>query len=599
MVTTFFLKGINMSENFNSNNSNNGNGSNNPNDPNSENSRDNRQNSNNNPEQNRPQNLDNRENSNSYTHGSWDPNDPSRPRNQGNSREHFDSNSLDTRNRMNNNYQNNQYQGYSNYNQSNNGRPNNQQPHYRRQEYDYSYNNRHQHYQNYQPPNYVKNQRRDSNTNIIFAVLLSIFLTATLTGFVVWTMSTNGMLPGTEQNSVIGNQETVNPTVPGQEGETVELEGLGLSIHTDDPDAEATANKLAQTIKLLQDNYYSVLSDEEILEAMSEGVLNAMDSPYTYYLTAEQVREFNESIQGNYSGIGASVRQTELGQFEVAEVFNNSPAQDAGIQNGDIIIAIDGRSVSDFETVQDLAQTVRGEDGTTVNITINRLDEEIEIPVIRGDVVMEVVQTRMLEDNIGYLYVSDFTVTLPEQFELGIQELLSQGAEKIVFDMRNNPGGSAASLISVADSLLDEATIATVRGRDGGEGYSESWVSEEGKIVPEDMTYVVLINENSASAAELFAGTLRDNLGTTIIGRQSFGKGSGTRTYNLVDGSAANVTVFNYFLPDGDLIEGIGLDPDIETEGPSADVLRGNNLYDLTPEEDPDLAEALEYLNEN
>ena len=438
-------------------------------------------------------------------------------------------------------------------------------------------------------PAFVTNQRKDKPSNTIFAVLLAVLLTAIFTTTVVYNLSRMGVLPGTEQN--------VQSLPTDENGEIIhDIDSLGISVHTNDPEVEDSANKLAEVIQVLQDNYYSVLSHEEILDAMSKGLLDAIDNEYTHYLTIEEVANFNQSVAGNYSGIGATVRAENTGEYTVSEVYKNSPAEQAGLEKGDIITEVDGTDTADFETVQDLSDQVKGLKGTDVVLTVLRGEEELEISITRDDVVLQVVHTRVLEDNIGYMYISSFTQTLPSQFEEGIKELMAQGVTDIVFDLRNNSGGSANALIQVVDMLLDEAEIATVRGRTGGESYTEVWTSEEGKLVPEAVDFAVLVNGNSASASELFSGSLKDNDRAVLIGSQTFGKGSGTRTYNLSDGSAANITIFNYFLPESGLIEGIGIAPDIESEGPDPEVIRTKNFYELEISEDPDLAKAIEYF---
>ena len=434
--------------------------------------------------------------------------------------------------------------------------------------------------------NYNRKAKASKPTNTVFVVLLTILITAVITGFLVWNLSKNGILPGT-----IAAKDYVKIADDGDE-----IEGLGLSIHTDDEKAHASANKLAQIVDLIESDYYKVLSPSEIIEAMSEGVLDSLESPYTYYLSSEEYSDFIESISGNYSGIGAGVRQEDDGAYVIQEVYENSPAEKAGLKVGDEIIKVNDVAAESFEDPSKLAEAVRGKKGTNVILTVLRDGKEEPVKVTRGDVLREVVHVRMLNNEVGYMHIAEFTENLPEQFEAGIKELNNKGAKEIVFDLRFNPGGSAKAVQDVLDMLLDETTLASIKGRDDGESYTKVWKSEDGKLVSDDMHYAILVNEATASASELFSGSLRDNGKAIIIGQTTFGKGSGTRTQTLVDGSAANITVFNYFLPNGDLIEGEGLKPDVETDGLDLDLLKEHKIYELTVSQDQDLKAALKAL---
>ncbi len=439
---------------------------------------------------------------------------------------------------------------------------------------------------NRSPYAYQQPRQRKSGSRVL-PVLLSIFLTFVITFGSTWVLASQGMLPGTQGQSLIAAPE--NQTQVGD---------LGLSIHTDDPQAQVAAAKLADIIKLLQDNYYKVLSPSEIIDAMSEGVINSMDSQYTYYMSSEDYSAFAESMSGNYSGIGATVTQLETGAFQIVSVIENGPAARTGLLPDDIILSVDGVDASTFASTQELASVVRGEDGSTVNLVISRDSQEMPFAIVRAQVVAEHVYVRMLDEITGYLNITDFATNLPEQFQAGLQSLLDQGATQIVFDLRGNPGGSAQAVVEVLDMLLPEGIVATTRGREDGKVVSEAWESGPEMLVPESMKYAILVNRNTASASELFSGALRDYGKAVLVGETTYGKGSGTRTYTLRDGSAANITIFNYYLPKGDLIEGIGLTPEIPADNISAE-FRSIPLYRLTPEQDPALQAALDYLNQS
>lgn len=431
------------------------------------------------------------------------------------------------------------------------------------------------------PPRY--SYRTSKKKRPVLPVLLSILLTFVLTASLTWGLSVQGVLPGTRP---VSDEMVKN---------AAEIEGLGLSLHSDDPKAKAAAEKLADIIGLLQNNYYRVLSDSELIEAMSEGVANAMDSKYTYYQSPEEFQSFHDSMAGNYSGIGATVSLREDGAFELISIAEDGPASKAGLLAGDIVTAVDGKDVTAYKTPAQLAADVKGEDGTQVKLTIYRDGESMDFSVIRGRVQVKHVRWRMLDDKTGYLYMSEFAETVPEQFKAGLKDLLKEGAEQIVFDMRGNPGGSKDAVVSCLDMLLPEAVIATARGRYGGKPYTDVWKSSAGSLIPEDMPLAVLINGGTASAAELFSGCLRDYDRAVLIGEKSYGKGSGMNTWSLSDHSAVTITTFNYYLPKGDMIEGDGLEPHIKAE-PVSKEYRRVLQYELTPEQDPGLKAALDYF---
>ncbi len=418
----------------------------------------------------------------------------------------------------------------------------------------------------------------------VFPVLLSVLLTFALTAAGTWVLASQGVLPGTGRRGP-------NQNVPAGQ----ETGDFGLSIHTDDPAAKLAAEKLGSMVNLLRDNYFKVLSPKEVLDAMTEGVANSMDSQYTYYMSTEDYQAFVESMQGNYSGIGATVTRLNDGTYQIISVIENGPAAKAGLQAQDIVLEVNGQSAADYPSTQELAGQVRGEQGTTVRILILRDGEEQLFEIVRGRVEVEHIQTRMMDDTVGYMHITEFASNLPPQFEAGLQELLDQGAEEIIFDMRGNPGGSADAVVAILDQLLPEGVIATTRGRADGEAVSESWMSDAEMMVPESMRYAILVNRYTASAAELFSGALRDYGEAVLIGETTFGKGSGTRTFVLKDGSAANITIFNYYLPKGDMIEGEGLTPEIPADSIDPEFLPIPQ-YQLTPEQDPALQEALDYF---
>lgn len=370
---------------------------------------------------------------------------------------------------------------------------------------------------------------------------------------------------------------------------------LGIQFAGDE-ETQAALDKFRSVYNTLDKNYYKELTDAEMLAAMTSGLVNEMDSPYTMYLDAEQTQQIAESMSGNYVGIGAIVAFNTALQIEITEVIEDSPAEAADLRAGDIFIAVDGESVEMIQDITQLAILVRGEEGTRVELEMYRpsANQRFTIQVERRSITSASVSHRMLDPTTGYVRISEFSTGVADLFIHAVDDLQAQGALHLVFDLRNNSGGLANEVIAMLDYLLPKTEIARIEGRQDGKAFTQEWTSDASMGVPGDMRYAILINEFSASASELFTGCLRDLDLAEVIGIQSFGKGSGTLTFNLADGSSVNVTNFLYYLPGGSSIEGIGLEPDQTVDLPEQ--AEGKSIPQLAPEEDTQLAAAVSYL---
>ena len=334
--------------------------------------------------------------------------------------------------------------------------------------------------------------------------------------------------------------------------------------------------------------YYIGEIDEEALEdGILSGMLSGLDDDYAAYYTAEEMEELLEENSGEYAGIGISITMNDDGYPVVYKVFDGTPAQEAGIQVNDIIIEAAG--VSDFESLDDVVAVVRGEAGTTVDITIERDGEEIELTVERQNIEVETVTYEMLEGNIGYIYISEFDTITESQFEDAVDELVQEGAVGIIFDLRDNPGGQLDTVVAMADYILPEGTIVTVESADGD---VDVYTSDDKNSL--DLPMVCIINGNSASASEVFVGALKDFGVACVVGETSFGKGIVQSLWQLSDGSGIKFTTAVYYTPSGTSLHGVGITPDIEVSLPE-------DAYDdgvLDEDEDTQLQAAIEALTE-
>lgn len=379
----------------------------------------------------------------------------------------------------------------------------------------------------------------------------------------------------------------------------VRQNGLMSWINTlgKDDDTEFEVEKLKYIYNILKEDYYKDLSDAEIIRAMYSGMLDKMDSQFTFYLTPEENKEISDSMKGEYSGIGAQVaKQNE--QYLITDLFDGSPALEAGLRIGDVFVKIGDQEVADFADVSSLAAAVRGEEGTTVKIVVFRPSEnkEMEFEVKRGKITNSNLHYEMLEDGIGYIRIGEFNSGVSDNFIAAIKDLQKQGVKTLIFDLRNNGGGYVHEVVRMLSYLLPKGELAVAKGRMDGKPFEEPWMSEGPAQVPDNWKYQILINKYSASASELFSGCLRDYDKATLIGEKSFGKGVGTITKELVDGSAIQITNFHYYLPKGQCVQGEGLEPQVKVSLPEDK--QGLPLGQLTREEDTQLQKAIELAKE-
>ena len=420
----------------------------------------------------------------------------------------------------------------------------------------------------------VRSKSKRSGGMLVLAIVLTMVLTFSMTagiGLILW-----HRLAQPEQGSI-------------------DADRLSFSF-SPDPDTEAALEKLQTVYRAVNERYFEELSDAELLEAMTRGLVNELDNPYTFYLSAEENEQIEESMSGQYSGIGAFVAINKENLVEVTELIENSPAEAADILIGDVFVEVNGQDVTQLNDINAVAALVRGPEGTTVDLVLYRpaLNDQVAVTVERRKITTASVAHRMLEESIGYVQVREFSQHVSDNFISAVDDLVSQGADHLVIDLRNNSGGLATEVIDMLDYLLPRATLATVRGRDDGQPFEVSWDSDKQMGVPETMRYAILVNTFSASASELFSGCLRDYKKADLIGEQTFGKGSGTITIPLDDGSAINLTNFLYYLPKGLSIEGVGLEPDQTVSLP--DEARSISINRLTREQDTQLSAAIEWL---
>ena len=333
------------------------------------------------------------------------------------------------------------------------------------------------------------------------------------------------------------------------------------------------------------DKYYlyeDEIDEKKLEEMIYLGYMAGLEEAYTTYYTAEEFKDVMESSSGIYSGIGAYVSQNiNTGIITIVNPFEGAPAANAGVKKDDILFAVEGEEVTGMDLNMVVAK-LKGEEGTAVKVTMYRSseDEYIDLEIIRAVVNVPTVTHKMLENNIGYIQLTEFDTVTVEQFNLAVEELTAKGAERFVFDLRDNGGGLLSSVCDILDTILPKGLLVYTEDKNGKR--EEEWATDPDCL---DVPMVVLVNGHSASASEIFTGALKDYDKAEIIGTTTYGKGIVQSIIPLQDGSAVKLTVSEYFTPDGVAIHGIGIEPDIIVE------------YDAESGEDNQLQAAIDYLS--
>lgn len=317
---------------------------------------------------------------------------------------------------------------------------------------------------------------------------------------------------------------------------------------------------------LIDKNFLFDYEDKDIYNGALKGMFANLGDPYTSYYPKEEYEKLLENLDGRYKGIGVTVSASKEGMIKVVQVFENSPAKEAGMKAGDFIKSVEG---TDFDAteLEEAVALIRGKEGTKVKIEVIRTSEDKpegeEIPMLveRRDVTVDTVYSETLDidgTKIGYLRLSAFDDITWDDFKDKYSKLKNEDIEGLVLDLRNNPGGSLDVCLNIADTFLDEGVIVTTEDKNG------NVITEKSDSNMDDIPMTVLINENSASASEILAGALKDRGRAKIIGTKSFGKGIVQKLFPLENGAGAKITISEYKTPNGEKINKVGVKPDIE-----------------------------------
>lgn len=351
----------------------------------------------------------------------------------------------------------------------------------------------------------------------------------------------------------------------------------------------AQNSKLEQLKDLIEERYIGGAEEKELEDAAAHAMVMATGDRWSYYIPAEEYQFYVDQMANSYVGIAITIQQTEEEDgFLVIKVDAGGPADKAGMLPGDRIVAVDGISTVGM-TPNEGSLLVRGEEGTPVTLTIRRESEEFDLTMIRHQVEVQVASGVMLPDNVGLVTIINFDSRCASETIAAVEDLLDQGAQAFIFDVRNNPGGYASQLVDVLDYLLPEGQLFRTVDYAGNETVDTS----DAKHL--DVPMAVLVNSESYSAAEFFAAAMMDYEAAVVVGEKTIGKGYFQMNYRLNDGSAVNLSVGEYFTPKGKNLAGVGIVPHVEVEVDEETFLA---IYarTLDPMEDPQVLAALDAL---
>lgn len=344
--------------------------------------------------------------------------------------------------------------------------------------------------------------------------------------------------------------------------------------------------KLGDMLDMVSTMYYQEVDETKLLDGAAQGMMYALEDPYSFYYTPQEYADMWADDQGEYAGVGIQISGSYVTLLcMVSRVFKDTPAEAAGIHKGDILVKVEDVEVNAY-TLNEAVDIMRGDVGEIVHVTVLRGEEELTFEIPRAQIHVNWVESTMLEDNIGYICLYEFSGDCLVNFAGAVHDLVGRGATKLILDLRDNPGGWVDDALAIADMFLDESNIYYLEYRDGTREYYDA---KDGKV---DVDLVVMLNEYSASASEVLSGALQDHGAATIVGVQSFGKG--VVQYVLPvgrDGSGMQFTAAQYFTPNGNAVHKVGITPDVEIALPEG----SNGMFEFADTvNDPQLQKAIE-----
>lgn len=357
-------------------------------------------------------------------------------------------------------------------------------------------------------------------------------------------------------------------------------------------DDEYVLERINEVKSMIDKNYYKKADDYDVLMGMLKGAVSSLNDPYSYYMTEDEYKKFNEETDGEFAGLGIYVSGSiDDNLITIVSPMKGTPADRAGLKTDDKIIKINGEDFT-ADKMDDAVKIMRGKPGEKVKITILRRDKNgkaqfLDFDIVREIIKVQTVSSKLLKDNIGYISISGFDTPTYNDFNKQYKELKKQGMTKLILDLRNNPGGLLTTSTQVVNTFLDGGLIMYTLDKQNNK---ETINATKGA---DDIKIVVLVNKGSASASEIVAGALKDRKRATIVGTQTFGKGIVQTVYNMPDGEGLKLTTSAYYTPSGVNIHGKGIAPDVKVElNEEVKTISIDNL-----DKDNQIQKAIEILN--
>lgn len=343
----------------------------------------------------------------------------------------------------------------------------------------------------------------------------------------------------------------------------VSLAACGLQHINEGIISSDTETKLSYLKKLIDETYLHDVKEKDLNEGIYKGYVEGLGDQYSAYYDKKETKELTESLDGSFSGIGAVMTQdASSGVITITRVYDDSPAKKAGIKTGDILYRVEEKTVTGKD-LDKVVSWIKGKKGTKVNLTLLRgtNSDKIKVTATRDVINVETVKYKVLENQIGYISISEFDSVTGAQFAKALKQLQKKNIEGLVVDLRNNPGGSLSTVCDILDSIIPKGLIVYTKDKNGKK---EEYTSDEKHRLNLPMS--VLVNGQSASASEIFAGAVQDYGKAEIIGTQTYGKGVVQNLFDLKDGTCVKLTTSEYFTPKGRNIDGKGITPDVKIE---------------------------------
>jgi len=330
---------------------------------------------------------------------------------------------------------------------------------------------------------------------------------------------------------------------------------------------------------------------EELLDEAARGIVSALEDPYAAYYSAEEYELYLSNLNGAYNGIGMLIGQPDAVGAKVLDVYDDYAAEKAGIQTGDILVAVEGEAVSGM-LLEDISAKINAEVGAEVELTFLRGEESYSVKISSSLVNIPRVHYALFNERTGYIRIDMFSGNCASEFDEAIKDLTERGMRSLVIDLRNNPGGSLDVVVDIADTILSKGTIVSIQGRNEEE--ADVYTAEGSGV---DVPLAILVNENSASASEILAAAVQENMAGVVVGMTTYGKGIVQTTVRLNSNNGwLKLTTDAYYTPNGNSIHGIGVTPDIQVDLPEE--LKGLPIDQVDQDDDAQLWAALDYVRE-